>query len=63
MTNERFYFVQLPWGPWTIAKYFTDRDAWKLADGYDGWTLTSYFKAVGDMIPVPEDGNHASVVW
>ncbi len=63
MKDESFYFVQLPWGPWTIAKYFPDRKAWKLADGNDNWTESEYFKAIGDRIPVPNDGNHLSIVW
>lgn len=61
--EEYFYFVQLDWGPWTIAQYYPDRKCWKLTDDYDGWIGTEHFKAIGDRIPVPPDGNHLSIQW
>jgi hypothetical protein len=63
MIDQHFYFVQLPWGPWTIAQYYPKWDGWKLTDGNDNWTDTDYFKAIGDRIPVPPDGNHLSIQW
>ena len=56
---EKFYFVQLPWGPWTIAKR-ADDGRWWLANGDNNPVIlrdgdpTEYFKAIGDEIPVPQ---------
>jgi len=57
-----FYFVQLPWGPWTIARR-DDRGRWWLADGNNNPVDREYFQAIGDRIPVPDDGNHLSISW
>ena len=58
----RFYFVQLPHGPWTIARR-DDRGQWWLADDCPIPDSTEFVKAIGDMIPVPDDGNHLSIWW
>ncbi len=48
----KFYFVQLPFGNWTIAKQLENGD-WLLADGNNNKTKTEYFIAIGDEIPLP----------
>jgi hypothetical protein len=57
-----FYFVQLPWGPWTIARR-DDRGRWWLTDGNNNPVDREYFQEIGDRIPVPDDGNHLSISW
>ena len=59
---DRFFFVQLPHGPWTIARR-DDRGQWWFADDDSTPTGMEFFKAIGDMIPVPPDGNHLSIMW
>jgi len=52
--EEGFYFVKLPWGKWTIARW--GRDCGKL-----GWALpghpheheTIYFSEIGDKVVLP----------
>jgi len=63
-----FYFVQLPWGAyehrngWTIARRDANGDWWT-CDDCPHPMEREYFQAIGDMIPVPTDGNHLSIHW
>jgi len=57
-----FYFVQLPWGAWTIARLDANGDWW-LCNGNNNATEKEYFRSIGSHIPVPEDGNHLSIHW
>jgi hypothetical protein len=57
-----FYFVQLPWGDWTIARQDSQGDWW-LCDDCSSPMETEYFRAIGDYIPIPNDGNHLNIQW
>jgi hypothetical protein len=57
-----FYFVQLPYGDWTIARQDSNGDWW-LCDDCPSPMDTEYFMAIGDYIPVPHDGNHLNIQW
>ena len=57
-----FYFVQMPWGDWTIARQDSQGDWW-LCDDCPASMDTEYFRAIGDYIPIPHDGNHLNIQW
>jgi hypothetical protein len=57
-----FYFVQMPWGAWTIARLDHEGDWWT-CDDCPSPMAREDFRSIGSCIPVPENGNHLNIQW